>query len=127
MNVISTDKAPQAIGSYVQGMSFGDMVITSGQLPINPETKTMPEDVAEQTGLSLRNALAIITESGLNAGNIVKTTVFVKDLNDFAKVNEVYEQFFLAHNAPFPARSCVEVARLPMDAKVEIEVIAVRG
>jgi 2-iminobutanoate/2-iminopropanoate deaminase len=127
MNAISTDKAPLAIGSYVQGMSFGDMVITSGQLPINPETKTMPEDVAEQTGLSLRNALAIITESGLNAGNIVKTTGFVKDLNDFAKVNEAYEQFFLAHNAPFPARSCVEVARIPMDAKVEIEVIAVRG
>lgn len=127
MNAISTDKAPLAIGPYVQGMSFGDMVITSGQLPINPETKTMPEDVAEQTSQSLQNALAIITESGLNAGTIVKTTVFVKDLNDFAKVNEVYEQFFLTHNAPFPARSCVEVARLPMDAKVEIEVIAVRG
>ncbi|GAL34220.1 bona fide RidA/YjgF/TdcF/RutC subgroup [Vibrio maritimus] len=127
MNAISTDKAPLAIGPYVQGVSFSDMVITSGQLPINPETKIMPDDVAEQTSQSLQNALAIISASGLDARNIVKTTVFVKDLNDFSRVNEVYEQFFVNHNAPFPARSCVEVARLPMDAKVEIEVIAARG
>lgn len=127
MNAISTDKAPLAIGPYVQGVSFGDMVITSGQLPIDPETKVMPEDVSEQTSQSLQNALAILSASGLDASNIVKTTVFVKDLNDFAKVNGVYEQFFVSQNAPFPARSCVEVARLPMDAKVEIEVIAVRG
>jgi len=127
MSKIETSGAPAAIGPYVQGVDLGSMVITSGQLPINPETKTMPEDVAEQATQSLNNALAIIKQAGLEATNIVKTTVFVKDLNDFARVNEAYGAFFDAHQAPFPARSCVEVARLPMDAKVEIEVIALRG
>ncbi|USD99199.1 reactive intermediate/imine deaminase [Vibrio sp. SCSIO 43133] len=126
MTAIATNNAPAAIGPYVQGVTFGDMVITSGQLPIDPETKAMVEDVAEQATQSLTNALAIVKKAGLEASNIVKTTVFVKDLNDFALVNAAYEAFFNAHNAPFPARSCVEVARLPMDAKVEIEVIAVR-
>lgn len=102
------------------------MVITSGQLPINPETKAMVEDVAEQATQSLKNALAIVKEAGLDAKNIVKTTVFVKDLNDFSCVNEAYEAFFREHDASFPARSCVEVARLPLDAKVEVEVIAFR-
>ncbi|WP_022942569.1 Rid family detoxifying hydrolase [Psychromonas hadalis] len=123
---IKTSGAPEAIGPYVQGVNLGNMVITSGQLPINPETKVMVEDVAEQTTQSLKNALAIIKEAGLDAKNIVKTTVFVKDLNDFARVNKAYEAFFKEHGAAFPARSCVEVARLPLDAKVEIEVIAFR-
>ncbi|MBY6196583.1 RidA family protein [Vibrio hangzhouensis] len=127
MSAIATNNAPAAIGPYVQGVTFGNMVITSGQLPINPTTKSMPEDVAEQAKQSLENALAIIKEAGLHARNIVKTTVFVKDLNDFVRVNDVYERFFQQHEAPFPARSCVEVARLPMDAKIEIEMIAVRG
>jgi 2-iminobutanoate/2-iminopropanoate deaminase len=126
MVAISTIEAPAAIGPYVQGVNLGNMVITSGQLPINPETKLMPDDVAEQATQSLQNALAIVNEAGLEAGNIVKTTVFVKDLNDFTRVNAAYECFFKQHDAPFPARSCVEVARLPLDAKVEIEVIAVR-
>lgn len=127
MSEIKTTGAPAAIGPYVQGVDLGSMVITSGQLPINPKTKTMPEDVAEQTSQSLDNALAILKQAGLDAKNIVKTTVFVKDLNDFALVNEAYGTFFDKHDAPFPARSCVEVARLPMDAKVEIEVMALRG
>lgn len=122
--ILNTSKAPLAIGPYVQGVNLGNMVITSGQLPIDPETKVMPEDVKEQTLQSLNNALAIIQEAGLTAQNIVKTTMFVKDLNDFPIVNKVYGEFFENHNASFPARSCVEVARLPMDAKVEIEVIA---
>jgi len=125
-DILNTEKAPLAIGPYVQGVNLGSMVITSGQLPINPETKQMPEDVAEQTLQSLNNALSIIEEAGLNATNIVKTTVFVKDLNDFPIVNKTYGEFFESHNASFPARSCVEVARLPMDAKVEIEVIATK-
>ncbi|MGR5175069.1 RidA family protein [Vibrio parahaemolyticus] len=127
MSAIATNNAPAAIGPYVQGVTFGNMVFTSGQLPINPTTKSMPGDVAEQAKQSLENALAIIKEAGLHARNIVKTTVFVKDLNDFARVNDVYERFFQQHEAPFPARSCVEIARLPMDAKIEIEMIAVRG
>jgi 2-iminobutanoate/2-iminopropanoate deaminase len=124
--VISTDKAPLAIGPYVQGIRFGDIVITSGQLPIDPTTKLMVEGVANQTTQSLSNALSIIEESGLNVWDIVKTTVFVKDLNDFPVINEAYKEFFEQSNAPFPARSCVEVARLPMDAQVEIEVTACR-
>jgi len=126
MVAIKTPSAPEAIGPYVQGVDLGNMIITSGQLPINPETKAMVDDVAEQATQSLRNALAIVKEAGLDANNIVKTTVFVKDLNDFSRVNEAYEAFFNNHDAPFPARSCVEVARLPLDAKVEIEVIASR-
>lgn len=123
---VKTEGAPAAIGPYVQGVNLGNLVITSGQLPINPETKQMVEDVAEQATQSLNNALAIIKEAGLEANNIVKTTVFVKDLNDFGAVNEVYGTFFDEHNAPYPARSCVEVARLPKDVKIEIEAIAVR-
>ncbi|MGF1793187.1 Rid family detoxifying hydrolase [Photobacterium profundum] len=126
MVAINTLNAPEAIGPYVQGVNLGNMVITSGQLPINPGTKAMPENVAEQATQSLTNALAIVRAAGLDANNIVKTTVFVKDLNDFARVNEAYEAFFNLHEATFPARSCVEVARLPLDAKVEIEVIASR-
>lgn len=124
MTAIDTSKAPAAIGPYVQGVNLGQMIITSGQLPINPETGEMPADVAEQTLQSLKNGLAIVEEAGLAAKNIKKTTVFVKDLNDFGRVNEVYGEFFEDNNAPFPARSCVEVARLPKDALVEIEMIA---
>ncbi|KZL12940.1 RidA family protein [Pseudovibrio ascidiaceicola] len=124
MTAIDTSKAPAAIGPYVQGVNLGQMIITSGQLPINPETGEMPADVAEQTLQSLKNGLAIVEEAGLAAKNIKKTTVFVKDLNDFGRVNEVYGKFFEDNNAPFPARSCVEVARLPKDALVEIEMIA---
>ncbi|MGF1679793.1 Rid family detoxifying hydrolase [Photobacterium minamisatsumaniensis] len=126
MNAINTTSAPAAIGPYVQGVDLGSIVITSGQLPINPESKVIPEGVAEQTTQSLNNALAIVKESGLEAKNIVKTMVFVKDLNDFALVNAAYEAFFTDNEAPFPARSCVEVARLPLDVKVEIEVMALR-
>ncbi|WP_109315279.1 RidA family protein [Pseudovibrio ascidiaceicola] len=124
MTAIDTSKAPAAIGPYVQGVNLGQMIITSGQLPINPESGEMPADVAEQTLQSLKNGLAIVEEAGLAAKNIKKTTVFVKDLNDFGRVNEVYGKFFEDNNAPFPARSCVEVARLPKDALVEIEMIA---
>ncbi|KZL17891.1 Enamine/imine deaminase [Pseudovibrio axinellae] len=124
MTAIDTSKAPAAIGPYVQGVKLGQMIITSGQLPINPETSEIPADVAEQTLQSLKNGLAIVEEAGLAAKNIVKTTVFVKDLNDFGRVNEVYGKFFDENNAPYPARSCVEVARLPKDALVEIEMIA---
>ncbi len=126
MTIINTTDAPAAIGPYVQAVDLGNMVITSGQLPIIPETGEMPADVAEQTKQSLENAAAIVKAAGLDVKNIVKTMVFVKDLNDFAKVNEAYQSFFDAHNAPYPARSCVEVARLPKDALVEIEVIALK-
>lgn len=123
--VINTPKAPAAIGPYVQGVNLGQMVITSGQLPVNPEDGSMSDDIAVQARQSLENVKAIVEAAGLSVSNIVKTTVFVKDLNNFATINAAYEAFFAEHNASFPARSCVEVARLPKDAGVEIEVIAV--
>ena len=125
--IIHTDKAPAAIGPYVQAMDLGNLVITSGQIPVNPATGEMPADIKAQTRQSLDNIKAIIEQAGLQVSNIVKTTVFVKDLNHFADVNSVYEAFFTEFGGgAFPARSCVEVARLPKDAGVEIEVIAVR-
>ncbi|HBU5835017.1 TPA: Rid family detoxifying hydrolase [Klebsiella pneumoniae] len=122
--IITTSDAPAAIGPYVQGVNLGAMTITSGQLPINPLDGTMPGDIAEQARQSLENVKAIVEAAGLTVGQIVKTTVFVKDLADFAAINAAYEAFFIEHQAAFPARSCVEVARLPKDAGVEIEAIA---
>ncbi|OLQ79784.1 reactive intermediate/imine deaminase [Photobacterium proteolyticum] len=122
VETVNTEKAPAAVGPYVQAKKFGNMLYTSGQLPLDPETGKMPDDVAAQAKQSLANVEAIVNEAGLTKTDIVKATVFVKDLNDFGIVNEVYAAFF---GANCPARSCVEVARLPLDAKVEIEVIAV--
>lgn len=125
--VIHTENAPVAIGPYVQAIDLGNLVLTSGQIPVNPQTGEVPTDIVKQTRQSLNNVKAIIEQAGLTVGDIVKTTVFVKDLNDFATINAEYETFFREHNHPaFPARSCVEVARLPKDVGLEIEAIAVR-
>lgn len=120
---IHTEKAPGAIGPYSQAIQVGELVYTSGQLPVNPETGAISEDVKEQAKQSLENVKAILEEAGTSMDKIFKTTVFIKEMNDFAAINEVYGEFFAE---PFPARSCVEVARLPKDAKVEIEVIATK-
>lgn len=125
-NKISTENAPAAIGPYVQGVDLGNLVFTSGQIPIDPKTGLIADDITIQTQQSLENVRAIIEAAGLTVADIVKTTVFVKDLNDFSALNIAYETFFNTHNASFPARSCVEVARLPKDVKIEIEAIAVR-
>ncbi|MEX4645133.1 RidA family protein [Haemophilus influenzae] len=125
--IIHTEKAPAAIGPYVQAVDLGNLVLTSGQIPVNPVTGEVPADIVAQARQSLENVKAIIEKAGLTAADIVKTTVFVKDLNDFAAVNAEYERFFKEKNHPnFPARSCVEVARLPKDVGLEIEAIAVR-
>ena len=124
--IINTNKAPAAVGPYVQAIRAGNMLFSSGQLGLIPETGALPEGVQAQTRQSLMNIQAILDEAGFAKSDIVKTTVFVKDLNDFATVNATYEAFFTEHNATFPARSCVEVARLPKDVKIEIEAIAVR-
>ena len=122
--VIATSSAPAAIGPYSQGIDGGSVVFTSGQLALDPATGAFVEGgVAEQTRQSLTNVKAILEQAGLGLENVVKTTVFLKDMNDFAAMNEVYATFF--PNDP-PARSAVEVARLPKDALVEIETIAVR-
>ncbi|MFK0569838.1 RidA family protein [Endozoicomonas sp.] len=123
---INTEKAPAAIGPYVQAVDTGSLVFTSGQLPIDPATGEMPEEVAAQALQSLKNVQAIIEASGLTMNAVFKMTVFVKDLNTFATVNDVYQKFFDDLGAGYPARSCVEVARLPKDALVEIEAIAQR-
>ncbi|MDW2103990.1 RidA family protein [Vibrio sp. 1580] len=125
--VLHTESAPAAIGPYVQGVDLGNMVLTSGQIPVNPATGEVSADIAEQARQSLENVKAVVESSGLKVSDIVKLTVFVKDLNDFGTVNEVYGKFFDEHSvANYPARSCVEVARLPKDVGIEIEAIAVR-
>lgn len=120
-NAISTNNAPGAIGPYSQAVKMGDFLFVSGQLPINPSTNEMPESVAEQTKQSLENVKAILEAVGSDLQHVLKTTVFLKDMNTFTKMNEVYQSYFTEN---YPARSAVEVARLPKEALVEIEVIA---
>lgn len=121
--VIHTDNAPNAIGPYSQAVKAGNMLFVSGQVPFVPETMEIVEgDVKAQTAQSLKNVQAILAEAGLDFSHVVKSTVFIKDMNEFAQINEVYAEFFGENK---PARACVEVARLPKDVKVEIEVIAV--
>lgn len=121
---IHTEQAPQAIGPYSQAVQTGNLLFTSGQLGIDPATGQFPATVADQAKQSLENVKAIVEAAGATMNDIVKTTVFLKDMNDFATVNEVYASFF---TQPYPARSAVEVARLPKDALVEIEVIVQLG
>ena len=123
MKPIHSDKAPAAIGPYSQAISSGaGLVFVSGQLPIDPATGAFPEGgVKEQTRQSLTNAASILEAAGLSLKNVVKTTVFLADMDDFAAMKEVYAQFF---SAPFPARSAVAVKTLPKGALVEIECIA---
>ena len=123
-NVISTANAPAAIGPYSQAIDLGNMVITSGQLPIDPATGAVPEGIQAQTKQSLTNVKSILEAAGLTMDAVVKTTVFLSDMNNFGAMNEVYATFFT--EGGYPARSAVEVARLPKDALVEIEVIAVK-
>lgn len=120
-DIISTTEAPAAIGPYSQGMKIGDLVFTSGQLPIDPATGVMPVGIESQTKQSLHNCKAILEKASAKMSDVVKTTVFLHDMNDFAAMNEVYMTFF---TGDYPCRSAVEVARLPKDALVEIECIA---
>lgn len=122
MNAISTTNAPAAIGPYSQAIKVGELVFVSGQLPIDPATGVFAEGgIKELTRQSLTNMKAILEEAGTSMANVVKTTVFLADMNDFAAMNEVYAEFFAA---PFPARSAVAVKTLPKGALVEIECIA---
>ncbi|MBQ9610754.1 MAG: RidA family protein [Lachnospiraceae bacterium] len=120
--IISTPKAPAAIGPYSQAIVVDNMVFTSGMIPIIPETGELETgDVAAQARQAIKNLVTLLAEAGSSAENVIKTTVFIKDMNDFAKINEVYSEFFTEN---CPARSCVEVARLPKDVLVEIEAVA---
>ena len=117
---IATDNAPKAIGPYSQGILWNDLIFASGQIPVNPANGEIPAGIKEQTKQVLENVSAILKSSGSSIENVIKTTVFIKNMNDFAEMNAVYETYFIK---PFPARSTVEVARLPKDVLVEIEVI----
>ena len=123
--VIATPNAPEAIGPYSQAIKAGNMVFLAGQIPIDPKTKQLMKDasIEDQTKLVLDNLKAVLEADGLTMDNVVSTSVFMKDLNEFGKMNEVYGTYF--KTAP-PARATVEVARLPRDVKVEIGAIAVR-
>ena len=125
MKSINTTKAPAAIGPYSQAIQAGNFVYTSGQLPIDPSTGAFPEGgIKEQTRQSLTNIKSILEEADLTMGNVVKTTVFLADMSDFADMNGVYAEFF---SEPFPARSAVAVKTLPKNALIEIEAIAFKG
>ena len=119
--VVVTDKAPGAIGPYSQGINVGDMFFFSGQIPVNPLTGDMPEGIEAQAKQSLDNVKALLESQGMDFSNVIKTTVFLADMNDFATMNGIYATYFVE---PYPARSAVEVANLPKGGKVEIEAIA---
>ena len=121
-NAIATKNAPGAIGPYSQAIATDSMIYTSGQLGLTPEG-VLPETVEEQAEQSLKNIKAILEAAGSSMDKVVKTTVFLKDMNDFAVMNGIYAKFFAE---PFPARSAVQVAKLPKDGKVEIEFVAVK-
>lgn len=121
-NVITTEQAPRAIGPYSQAIKSGELVYTSGQIPLDPQTGAVVEGGVEaQARQAFKNLGAILEAAGAAFHSVIKTTVFIKDMNDFARINEIYAEFF---TQPFPARSCVEVARLPKDVLLEIEAVA---
>lgn len=121
--IIHTEKAPKAIGPYSQAIKNGNMIFISGQVPFDPITmEIIAGGAKEQTSRALESLTEILAEAGASLNDVVKTTVFIKDMNDFANINEIYASYFGEHK---PARSCVEVARLPRDVKVEIEAIAI--
>ena len=119
---ISTPAAPAAIGPYSQGIRAGNLVFTSGQIPLDPATGLIPQGIEAQTRQAMENVLAVLAQVGATAENIVKTTVFLRNMDDFAAMNGVYATFF---SGPAPARSAVQVARLPKDCPLEIEAVAV--
>ena len=122
MQIIETDKAPKAIGPYSQAIKYESFVFVSGQIAIDPETQEfIGGSVEKQTERVMENIKAILEEAGLNMNHVIKTTIYLKDINDFEKVNEVYGRYFTEHK---PARATVEVSNLPKEALVEIEVVA---
>jgi 2-iminobutanoate/2-iminopropanoate deaminase len=125
MKTINTQNAPAAVGPYSQAISVGGFLFVSGQIPLDPKTqKIVSGGIKEQTKQSLKNLEAIVKEAGLSLKDIVRCGIFIKDMNDFAAVNEIYAEFFSEHK---PARACVEVSRLPKDALIEIEAIGYAG
>ncbi|KYH13178.1 RidA family protein [Staphylococcus kloosii] len=121
MKVINTNNAPEALGPYSHATEINGFLFTSGQIPLNTDGQIVSDDVQEQTRQVLENLKVVLDAAGSDIESVVKATIFIKDMNEFQKINEIYGEYFDAHQ---PARSCVEVARLPKDVKVEIELIA---
>ena len=121
--VVKTNKAPGAIGPYSQGIDIGNMIFFSGQIPLDPETGVMPEGIEAQTRRAFNNVKGLLESQNLTFKNVVKTTVFLDNINDFATMNGIYAEYF---EEPYPARSAVEVAKLPKGALLEVEVVAVK-
>ena len=121
--IISTDKAPAAIGPYSQAIEVNGMVFTSGVIPVDPQTGVIPATIEEQANQAFSNLKNLIEASGATIDKVIKTTVFIKEMNDFGKINEIYATYF---KEPFPARSCVEVARLPKDVMLEVEAVVAK-
>lgn len=121
--VISTQNAPAAIGPYSQAIEVNGMVYTSGVIPVNPQTGEIPEGAAAQAKQAMTNLSNLLEAAGTSMDNVVKTTVFIKEMDDFGTINDVYKDFFASD---YPARSCVEVARLPKDVLLEVEAVAIR-
>lgn len=121
--VISTDKAPAAIRPYSQAIEVNGMVFTSGVIPVDPQTGVIPATIEEQANQAFSNLKNLIEASGATIDKVIKTTVFIKEMNDFGKINEIYATYF---KEPFPARSCVEVARLPKDVMLEVEAVVAK-
>lgn len=121
MKVVNTSKAPEALGPYSHATVINGLVFTSGQIPLNLDGEIVSDDVKAQTKQVLENVKVVLNEAGSNIDSVIKATIFIADMNEFQNINEVYGTYFAEHQ---PARSCVEVARLPKDVKVEIEVIA---
>lgn len=119
--VVETKKAPGAIGPYSQGIDIGNLIFFSGQIPLNPETGEMPEGIEAQTKQALENVKGLLESQGLDFSHVVKTTVFLDNMDDFNTVNSIYAQYFVE---PYPARSAVEVGCLPKGALIEVEIIA---
>ncbi len=121
--IIMAQNAPAAVGPYVHAVKAGDLIFTSGQLGLNPESGTLPEGVEAQTEQAIKNLDCVLKAAGYSLSDVVKTTVFLADINDFGKVNEIYAKYFTGET---PARSCVQVAALPKNGLVEIECVAVK-
>ena len=122
-NVIRTDKAPAAIGPYSQAIEVNNMVFTSGVIPVDPATGNIPEGSQAQAEQAFKNLSNLLEAAGTSTANVIKTTVFIKEMNDFGAINEVDAKYF---PEPYPSRSCVEVARLPKDVMLEVEAIATK-
>ncbi|CAL4321873.1 Rid family detoxifying hydrolase [Buchnera aphidicola] len=125
--IINTKKSPQPIGPYVQGIKINNLLMVSGQIPINNNGKIISEDIEQQTLQVLKNIKNIIEKADLHVHNIIKMTIFVTNLNDIKKINQIYQKFFIKNDSNFPSRTCVEVNKLPKNSKIEIDAIAIQN